>query len=34
MVQVERTVPTMVRGEPLRPDPAVTQYALLSQALG
>jgi GNAT superfamily N-acetyltransferase len=34
MVQVERTVPTMVRGEPLRHDPAVTQYALLSQARG
>jgi GNAT superfamily N-acetyltransferase len=34
MVQVEKTVPTMVRGEPPRPDPAITQYALLSQALG
>jgi ornithine cyclodeaminase/alanine dehydrogenase-like protein (mu-crystallin family)/predicted N-acetyltransferase YhbS len=34
MVQVEKTVPTMVRGEPPRPDPAITQYALLNQALG
>lgn len=34
MVQVEKTVPAMVRGELPRPDPAITQYALLSQALG
>lgn len=34
MVQVDKTVPVMVRGEPPRPDPAVTQYALLNQALG
>jgi predicted N-acetyltransferase YhbS len=34
MVQVDKTVPTMVRGEPPQPDPAITQYAILSQALG
>jgi GNAT superfamily N-acetyltransferase len=34
MVQVEKTVPAMARGELPRPDPAVTQYALLSQAVG
>ena len=34
MVQVDKTVPAMLRGEPLRPDPLVTQYALLSQTLG
>jgi GNAT superfamily N-acetyltransferase len=34
MVQVDKTVPAMVRGEPLRPDPLITQYALLSQTLG
>jgi GNAT superfamily N-acetyltransferase len=33
MVQVEKTVPAMARGEPPRPDPAMTQYALLSQAI-
>jgi GNAT superfamily N-acetyltransferase len=32
--QVDKTVPAMVRGEPPRPDPAITQYALLNQALG
>ncbi|HZX29141.1 MAG TPA: GNAT family N-acetyltransferase [Telluria sp.] len=34
MVQVEKTVPVMVRGEPPRPDKAITQYALINQALG
>lgn len=34
MVQVDKTVPTMVRGEPPRPDPAITQFAILSQGLG
>jgi hypothetical protein len=34
MVQVDKTVPAMVRGDPPRPDPAITQYAILSQALG
>ena len=34
MVQVDKTVPAMLRGEPLRPDPLITQYALLSQTLG
>lgn len=34
MVQVEKTVPAMARGEPPRPDPAITQYALLNQAVG
>ncbi|MRV71721.1 GNAT family N-acetyltransferase [Duganella sp. FT92W] len=34
MLQVDKTVPVMVRGEPSRPDPAITQYALLNQAFG
>ncbi len=34
MVQVDKTVPAMLRGEPLRPDPLITQYALLNQTLG
>ncbi|CAN7419211.1 GNAT family N-acetyltransferase [Pseudoduganella sp. LjRoot289] len=34
LVQVEETVHAMVRGEPPRPDPAITRYALLSQSLG
>lgn len=34
LVQVEATVPVMVRGEPPRPDPSVTRFALLSQSLG
>jgi GNAT superfamily N-acetyltransferase len=34
MVQVEKTVPAMVRGERPQPDPAVAQFALLNQALG
>jgi len=34
MLQVDKTVPVMVRGEPPRPDPAITQYALLNQACG
>ena len=34
LVQVEQTVHAMVRGEPPRPDPSVTRYALLSQSLG
>jgi GNAT superfamily N-acetyltransferase len=34
MVQVEKTVPVLVRGETPRPDPTITQYALLNQALG
>jgi GNAT superfamily N-acetyltransferase len=34
MVQVEKTVPAMVRGELPRPDPAITQYTILSQTLG
>jgi GNAT superfamily N-acetyltransferase len=34
MVQVEATVPVMVRGDLPRPDPAMTRYALLSQSLG
>jgi hypothetical protein len=34
MVQVDKTVPAMVRGEPPRADPAIKQYALLNQALG
>jgi GNAT superfamily N-acetyltransferase len=34
MVQVDKTVPVMVRGEPPRPDPSITQYALLNQAFG
>jgi GNAT superfamily N-acetyltransferase len=34
MVQVEKTVSVMVRGEPPRSDPAIKQFALLNQALG
>ena len=34
LVQVEETVHAMARGEPPRPDPAVTRFALLSQSLG
>ena len=34
LVQVEETVHAMVRGEPPRPDPSVTRFALLSQSLG
>jgi GNAT superfamily N-acetyltransferase len=34
MVQVEKTVPAMVRGERPRPDGTLTQFALLNQALG
>lgn len=34
LVQVEATVHAMVRGEPPRPDPSITRYALLSQSLG
>lgn len=34
MLQVDKTVPAMVRGDPPRPDPAITQYAILSQGLG
>lgn len=34
MVQVDKTVPAMVRGEPPRSDVAIRQYAILSQALG
>jgi hypothetical protein len=34
MVQVEKTVPEMVRGERPRPDETLTQFALLNQALG
>jgi hypothetical protein len=34
MVQVDKMVPVLVRGTPPRPDPAITQYALLNQALG
>jgi GNAT superfamily N-acetyltransferase len=34
LVQVEQTVPVMVRGEPPRPDSAVTQFAILNQTLG
>jgi GNAT superfamily N-acetyltransferase len=34
MVQVEKTVPAMVRGERPRPDGTLMQFALLNQALG
>ncbi|WP_114973560.1 GNAT family N-acetyltransferase [Rhodoferax ferrireducens] len=34
LVQVEATVHAMARGEPPRPDPSVTRFALLSQSLG
>ena len=34
LVQVDETVNSMVRGEPPRPDPSITRYALLSQSLG
>jgi predicted N-acetyltransferase YhbS len=34
MVQVDKTVPAMVRGDLPRPDPAIAQYALISQTLG
>jgi GNAT superfamily N-acetyltransferase len=34
LVQVEETVHAMARGEPPRPDPAVTRFGLLSQSLG
>lgn len=34
LVQAKEAVHVMVRGEPPRPDPAVTRFALLSQSLG
>jgi predicted N-acetyltransferase YhbS len=34
LVQVEATVPVLVRGEAPRPDPSMTRFALLSQSLG
>jgi GNAT superfamily N-acetyltransferase len=34
LVQVEQTVHVMARGEPPRPAPSVTRFALLSQSLG
>lgn len=34
LVQVEATVHAMARGEPPKPDPSMTRYALLSQSLG
>jgi GNAT superfamily N-acetyltransferase len=34
LIQVEATVHAMARGEPPRPDPSITRYALLSQSLG
>lgn len=34
LVQAEATVHTMARGEPPRPDPSVTRFALLSQSIG
>ncbi|WP_229421496.1 GNAT family N-acetyltransferase [Telluria antibiotica] len=34
LVQVEATVPILVRGEAPRPDPSMTRFALLSQSLG
>lgn len=34
LVQVDQTVHAMARGEPPRPDPSVTRFALLSQSLG
>ncbi|VVD70526.1 N-acetyltransferase GCN5 [Pandoraea eparura] len=34
LVQVDETVTSMVRGEPPRPEPAVTRFALLSHSLG
>jgi GNAT superfamily N-acetyltransferase len=34
LVQVEQAVHAMARGEPPRPDPSVTRFALLSQSLG
>jgi GNAT superfamily N-acetyltransferase len=34
LVQIDETVSVMVRGEPPRPEPSITRYALLSQSLG
>lgn len=34
LVQVEQTVHAMVRGEPPRPDPSITRFALINQSLG
>lgn len=34
LVQVDHTVHAMARGEPPRPDPSITRFALLSQSLG
>ncbi len=34
LVQVDEMVSSMVRGEPPRPDPSITRFALLSQSLG
>jgi hypothetical protein len=34
LVQVEQTVPVLVRGEAPRPDSAITQFAILNQTLG
>ncbi len=34
LVQVDQTVHAMARGEPPRPDPLITRFALLSQSLG
>jgi len=34
LVQVDATVPVLVRGEAPRPDPSMTRFALLSQSLG
>jgi hypothetical protein len=34
LVQVDETVSSMVRGEPPRPDPSITRFALLSHSLG
>jgi hypothetical protein len=34
LVQVDATVPVLVRGEAPRSDPSMTRFALLSQSLG
>jgi GNAT superfamily N-acetyltransferase len=34
LIQVEATVIAMARGEPPRPEPSITRFALLSQSLG
>lgn len=34
LTQVDETVQAMARGEPPRPDPSITRFALLSQSLG